>query len=93
MSTNHSLPTRVRLSSSVAVRPESFGALLYDYDTRRLSFIKDRRLAEILHAIDQHGRTDAAFEACHVTDIEAEPYVHAIEQLLAMGVLSAEEGA
>ena len=41
-------PTRTwRLHPQVAVRPEPFGALLYHFGTRKLSFLKNRT---ILHA-------------------------------------------
>jgi len=40
-----------RLAPQVSVRPERFGALLYDFDTRRLSFLKDRRLLAVVEAL------------------------------------------
>ena len=46
---------------SVSVRPESFGALLYHFGTRRLSFLKDRRL---LAAVQRLGQAPTAREAC-----------------------------
>ena len=39
------------VSPRVAVRPESFGALLYHFGTRRLSFLKDRRLLAAVQAL------------------------------------------
>src|SRR5256714_7709022 len=35
------------LAPQVSVRPERFGALLYHFGTRRLSFLKDRRLLAV----------------------------------------------
>ena len=91
MSTSRTLPARVRLASSVAVRPESFGALIYDYDTRRLSFLKDQRLAQIVQTIGEHESSDAALVACGVSLRERDTYVQAVHQLISMGVLAVEE--
>jgi len=43
------------LHPQVSVRPEPFGALLYHFGTRRLSFLKDRRLLDVVRKLD--GRT------------------------------------
>ena len=40
------------LHPQVSVRPEPFGALLYHFGTRRLSFLKDRRLLEVVQRLD-----------------------------------------
>src|SRR5699024_7509253 len=40
-----------RLNPLVAVRPEPFGALLYHFGTRRLSFLKDTRLVDLVTAL------------------------------------------
>ena len=42
------LERRYALHPQVAVRPEPFGALLYHFGTRRLSFLKDPRLLEVV---------------------------------------------
>ena len=39
------------LAPSVSVRPESFGALLYHFGTRRLSFLKDPRLLDVVQRL------------------------------------------
>ena len=41
-----------RSHPKVAVRPEPFGALLYHFGTRRLSFLKDRRLLDVVRRLD-----------------------------------------
>jgi putative mycofactocin binding protein MftB len=47
------LLTRVlALHPQVSVRPEPFGALLYHFGTRRLSFLKDRRLLDVVRRLD-----------------------------------------
>ena len=63
----------LELHPQVAVRPESFGALLYHFGTRRLSFLKDRRLLAVVehlagaptarHACALAGVDDAALPA------------------------------
>ena len=40
------------LHPQVSVRPEPFGALLYHFGTRRLSFLKDRRLLDVVRRLD-----------------------------------------
>jgi mycofactocin biosynthesis protein MftB len=49
------------LAPQVSVRPEPFGALLYHFGTRRLSFLKDRRLLAVVQAL---GRAPTARAAC-----------------------------
>jgi putative mycofactocin binding protein MftB len=46
------LDARWQLHPSVSVRPEPFGALLYHFGNRRLSFLKTRQLLEIVQALD-----------------------------------------
>lgn len=41
-----------RLHPQVSVRPEPFGALLYHFGTRKLSFLKERRLLEVVQGLD-----------------------------------------
>ncbi|MDQ1631829.1 MAG: mycofactocin biosynthesis protein MftB [Frankiaceae bacterium] len=41
-----------QLHPSVAVRPEEFGALLYDFRTRRLSFLTSRTLLAAVRGLD-----------------------------------------
>lgn len=40
------------LHPQVAVRPEPFGALLYHFGTRRLSFLKSPLLARLVQGLD-----------------------------------------
>ena len=44
-----------QLHPQVSVRPEPFGALLYHFGTRKLSFLKDRTLLTVVE-----GLADAA---------------------------------
>ena len=53
-----------QLHPSVAVRPEEFGALLYDFRTRRLSFLTSRTLLDTVRALEA---APSAREACAAT--------------------------
>ena len=48
---------------SVAVRPEPFGALLYHFGTRRLSFLKDPTLLSAVTTLADHPSARAALAA------------------------------
>jgi putative mycofactocin binding protein MftB len=58
-----------QLSPQVSIRPETFGALLYHFGTRRLSFLKDRRL---LAVVEQLGHAPTARAACVRAGVEPE---------------------
>lgn len=47
----------------VAVRPEPFGALLYHFGTRRLSFLKDPTLLAVVTTLSGHPSARAALAA------------------------------
>jgi len=49
--------------SQVAVRPEPFGALLYHFGTRRLSFLKDPTLLAVVTSLPEHPSARAALAA------------------------------
>ena len=43
-----------RLHPQVAVRPEPFGALLYHFGTRKLSFLKNRTILALVETLGDH---------------------------------------
>ncbi len=51
------------LHPQVSVRPEPFGALLYHFGTRKLSFLKDRALLGVVTSLAEHGSARAACAA------------------------------
>jgi len=59
-----------RLNPQVAMRPEPFGALLYHFGTRRLSFLKDPLLCRVLEGLD--GATTLR-GSCTRAGLPAEP--------------------
>lgn len=73
----------------MSVRPERFGALLYDFTTRRLSFLKSRSLLDVLERLDH---TATAREALTVVE-EAERPAHerALAALARAGTIHAQE--
>ena len=67
-----------RLHPQVAVRPESFGALLYHFGTRKLSFLKNRTILEVVQSLADHPDVRTALRAAGVEDAQQGPYVHAL---------------
>jgi putative mycofactocin binding protein MftB len=66
------------LHPQVSVRPEPFGALLYHFGTRRLSFLKDRRLLAVVQGL---GTAPTARAACEAAGVDA-PSLPAFERAL-----------
>ncbi|MEP6561123.1 MAG: mycofactocin biosynthesis chaperone MftB [Nakamurella sp.] len=56
------------LHPAVEVRPEPFGALLYSFKTRRLSFLKDPLLVTLVRALGHHPTAGDACRAVGITD-------------------------
>ena len=77
--TGFDLERRYALHPQVAVRPEPFGALLYHFGTRRLSFLKDRRLLAVVQGL---GEAPTARDACAGAGV-APGELRAYEQALA----------
>ena len=56
------------LHPAVEVRPEPFGALLYSFKTRRLSFLKDPTLVTVVRSLADHPTAGVACVAAGITD-------------------------
>ncbi|MFA7323643.1 MAG: mycofactocin biosynthesis chaperone MftB [Candidatus Nanopelagicales bacterium] len=69
------------LHPMVAVRPETFGALVYHYDTRRLSFLKDLRLASVVSELDDGGSANEVLDRAGLSGADREAFVQALEML------------
>ena len=81
-------PTRSwRLHPQVAVRPEPFGALLYHFGTRKLSFLKNSSIVAVVGSLDQHDDARSACRAAGIAEDEEEPYLHALGVLAASNML------
>jgi mycofactocin biosynthesis protein MftB len=75
------------LHPQVSVRPESFGALLYHFGTRRLSFLKDRGLFEVIRALPDHPSARAACLAAGATPADLPRYRRALATLAATSMI------
>lgn len=82
-----------RLTPSVAVRPEPFGALLYDYATRRLSFLKTPALVRVVRALADHTDASSALAAAEVPRTDRQRYLTALADLAAAGTIQARSQA
>lgn len=58
--------TSLRVSERVSIRPEPFGALLYHFGTRRLSFLKSRSLLAVVEHLGGGNRVGDALAAAGV---------------------------
>lgn len=70
-----------RRSRSVALRPEPFGALVYSFSTRKLSFLKSKKLVAVVESLGEQPSAAAALTACGVTDAQWPVYVKALGDL------------
>ncbi|MFD9323500.1 mycofactocin biosynthesis chaperone MftB [Streptomyces sp. NPDC060053] len=69
------------LHPQVSVRPEPFGALLYHFGTRTLTFLKDRRLLVVVQALAQAPTARAACLAAGLGEDELPRYGRALAVL------------
>jgi putative mycofactocin binding protein MftB len=76
-----------RLHPQVAVRPESFGALLYHFGTRKLSFLKSRVILAVVQSLAEHPDARTALRAAGVEDAALGPYLHALGVLARSNML------
>ena len=76
-----------RVHPRVAVRPERFGALLYHFDTRRLSFLKSPAMLEVLRQLDAAPSARAACELAGVGADELPRYRAALGTLAASSMI------
>ncbi|CQD06470.1 mycofactocin system RPExFGAL protein [Mycobacterium lentiflavum] len=80
-----------RLHPKVAVRPEPFGALLYHFGTRKLSFLKNRTILAVVQSLADHPDVRSALRAEGVDDSEQGPYLHALGVLVDSRMLVPQE--
>jgi len=69
------------LDGRVALRPEPFGALLYHFGTRRLSFLKEPLLLAVVQKLAEHPSARSACQAAGVTDSAMPAYERALGTL------------
>jgi putative mycofactocin binding protein MftB len=70
-----------RVDAQVSVRPERFGALLYHFGTRRLSFLKDPKLLAVVQLLAECDTARAACAGAGVSEAELPRYRTALATL------------
>ena len=80
-----------QLHPQVAVRPEPFGALLYHFGTRKLSFLKNRTVLAVVRALADYPDVRSACRAAGVDESGQGPYLRALEVLAESNMLVAQE--
>jgi len=75
------------LNQQVALRPEPFDALAYHFGTRRLSFLKSRKLVAVVATLAEQPSGSAACPAAGVSDAELPAYARALDTLAQTGMI------
>ena len=81
MSTDFDLDAPWRLHPQVSIRPERFGALLYHFGTRRLSFVKHPKLLAVVSSLADQQSARTACAAAGVDGAELPRYRTALATL------------
>ncbi|MGW0085255.1 mycofactocin biosynthesis chaperone MftB [Streptomyces sp. NPDC003393] len=81
-----------RIHPKVSIRPEHFGALLYHFGTRRLSFLKSPTLLAVLQALSSRPSARAACLHVGVPSEELPRYRAALAQLAASDMICERSG-
>ena len=81
------------LHPAVSVRPEPFGALLYHFGNRKLSFLKDRLLLDVVNLIGDQPSLDAALDTAGVPEDQKPRYRKAIHTLVVSEIVVPREPA
>ena len=80
------------LAPQVSVRPEPFGALLYHFGTRRLSFLTDTTLLAVPRAMEQHPTARSACMAAGIGDGALPAYQRALGTLARSQMIARRAG-
>jgi mycofactocin biosynthesis protein MftB len=80
------------LDDRVAVRPEAFGALLYHFGTRRLSFLKDPMLLTVVQGLADHPTARSACESAGVGAGAMPGYERALHTLASSAMIRLRDG-
>lgn len=70
-----------RLHPQVSVRPERFGALLYHFGTRRLSFLKSPALLAVVRSLESEPSARSACAHAGIGASELPAYTRALATL------------
>lgn len=76
-----------RLSDSVSLRPEPFGAMAYDFKTRRLTFLKTLPLVDVVGHLAEAETVAEALDASGIRPAQRASYLSALDRLATGGML------
>jgi mycofactocin biosynthesis protein MftB len=76
-----------RCSPNVALRPEPFGALVYHFGTRRLSFLKTPQLLATVEGLAEHPDVHTALAEAGFDEAQRPAYLRALAGLAANGTI------
>ena len=71
----------------VSIRPERFGALLYHFGTRRLSFLKSTALLTVVRSLSEQPSARAACVATGIAVADMASYRSALAALAASQII------
>ncbi len=77
----------------VSIRPERFGALLYHFETRRLSFLKNPTILTIVRGLADAPTARVACATAGVADADLGPYARALATLAGSQTICLQEAA
>ncbi len=80
------------LNGSVAIRPEPFGALLYDFTSRRLTFLKDRRLVAVVEGLRDAPTVAAALDRAGIPETQRAGFGAALGRLADQRMITRRTG-
>ena len=78
-----------RLNPAATLRPEPFGALVYHFGNRRLSFLKTPQLVSVVRLLDSHDSAAGALDAAGVPVQQRASYAAALAALADSEVIDA----
>ena len=80
------------LDERVAVRPEPFGALLYHFGTRRLTFLEDPMVLTVVRSLAEHPSARSACESAGVPAHALPAYERALATLASSLMIRERDG-
>jgi mycofactocin biosynthesis protein MftB len=81
-----------RVAAQVSMRPEPFGALLYHFGTRRLSFLKNQTVLAVVRSLADHRSARSACAAAGVTEADLPAYAGALAALRDSAMITERTG-
>jgi mycofactocin biosynthesis protein MftB len=82
-----------QVDDRVAVRPEPFGALLYHFGTRRLSFLKNTTVLDVVRSLAEHPSARSACTAAGIGEAALPAYRRALATLAESQMIKEREVA